>query len=300
MPLRNIQIRPGFNKQVTEVGAEGQWTDGDFVRFRYGLPEKIGGWEELTTSTLVGNARAQHVWADLNGRAYSAIGTHKGLFVYYGGAFYDITPLDSAKTGATFTVASTSAPQTITVNLNGHGLIAGDLFTFTSVTVPTGSGYATSVFEDNPFQVLTATSNTFTIEVATAASGTTTATGAATVNPYVSFGPLTQTFGFGWGTGQWAGTVAGATTTTLNGALADDTNGNNGSATNITLTSTTGFSTSGTILVGSELISYSGVSSNDLTGISRAVSGSTRSSHSNGAQVQDASNFIGWGNASST
>jgi|TARA_Y100000114_G_scaffold12301_1_gene9885 hypothetical protein len=300
MPLRNIQIRPGFNKQVTEVGAEGQWTDGDFVRFRYGLPEKIGGWEQLTTSTLVGNARAQHVWADLDGRAYSAIGTHKGLFVYYGGAFYDITPLDSAKTGATFTVASTSAPQTITVNLNGHGLVAGDLFTFTSVTVPTGSGYATSVFEDNPFQVLTATSNTFTIEVATAASGTTTGTGAATVNPYVNFGPLTQTFGFGWGTGQWAGTVAGATTTTLNGALADDTNGNNGSATNITLTSTTGFPTSGTILVGSELISYSGVSSNDLTGISRAVSGSTRSSHSNGAQVQDASNFIGWGNASST
>ena len=218
MPLRNIEIRPGFNKQVTEVGAEGQWTDGDFVRFRYGLPEKIGGWEQLTSSTLVGNARAQHVWADLDGRAYSSIG--KGLFVYYGDAFYDITPLDSAKTGATFTVASTSAPQTITVNLNAHGLVAGDLFTFTSVTVPTGSGYATSVFEDNPFQVLTATSNSFTIEVAAAASGTTTATGAATVNPYAGFGPLTQTFGFGWGTGQWSGTVAGATTTTLNGALA--------------------------------------------------------------------------------
>ena len=108
MPLNTIPIRPGFNKQVTETGAEGQWVDGDFVRFRYGLPEKMGGWEQLTNNTLVGVARDQHVWADLDGRKYSAIGTHKGLFVYYSGKFYDITPLDTAITGATFTIASTS------------------------------------------------------------------------------------------------------------------------------------------------------------------------------------------------
>ena len=47
MPLTKVQIAPGFNKQVTATGAEGKWTDGDFVRFRYGLPEKIGGWEQL-------------------------------------------------------------------------------------------------------------------------------------------------------------------------------------------------------------------------------------------------------------
>ena len=140
MPLTNVIIRPGFNKQVTETGAEGQWIDGDNVRFRYGLPEKIGGWEQITSSSLVGAARAQHVWADLDGRSYAAIGTHKALFVYYSGSFYDITPLDTAITGATFTISSTSAPQTITVNKAAHGLVAGDLFTFTSVTVPTGSG----------------------------------------------------------------------------------------------------------------------------------------------------------------
>jgi hypothetical protein len=85
MPLTNVQIRPGFNKQVTETGAEGQWTDGDFVRFRYGLPEKIGGWEQITGSTLVGAVREQLVWADLDGRRYVALGTNKGLFIYYEG-----------------------------------------------------------------------------------------------------------------------------------------------------------------------------------------------------------------------
>ena len=105
MPLTNVIIRPGFNKQVTQTGAEGQWTDGDFVRFRYGLPEKIGGWEQEISSTLVGAVRQQMVWADLDGRKYNALGTNKVLVVKHEGAFYDITPLDTAITGATFTLS---------------------------------------------------------------------------------------------------------------------------------------------------------------------------------------------------
>jgi hypothetical protein len=202
MPLTNVQIRSGFNKQVTETGAEGQWTDGDFVRFRYGLPEKIGGWKQITGSTLVGAVREQLVWADLDGRKYVALGTNKALFIYYEGAFYDITPLDTALTGATFDTTDTSA--TVTVNYTGHGLIAGDLFTFTSVTPPVGAGYVDADFETNTFQVVTAPdANTFTITMAAAATATTSASGSATVNPYINIGPLTQTYGYGWGTDTW-------------------------------------------------------------------------------------------------
>jgi hypothetical protein len=202
MPLTNVQIRPGFNKQVTETGAEGQWTDGDFVRFRYGLPEKIGGWEQITNTTLVGAVREQLVWADLDGRRYAALGTNKGLFIYYEGAFYDITPLDTALTGATFDTTDTSA--TVTVNYTGHNLIAGDLFTFTSVTPPVGAGYVDADFETNTFQVVTSPdANTFTITMAAAATATTSASGSATVNPYINVGPLTQTLGYGWGTDTW-------------------------------------------------------------------------------------------------
>jgi hypothetical protein len=213
MPLTNVQIRPGFNKQVTETGAEGQWTDGDFVRFRYGLPEKIGGWEQITSKTLVGAVREQLVWADLDGRRYAALGTNKGLFIYYEGAFYDITPLDTALTGATFDTTDTSA--TVTVNYTGHGLIAGDLFTFTSVTPPVGAGYVDADFETNTFQVVTAPdANTFTITMAAAATATTSASGSADINPYATVGPLSQTYGYGWGTGSWSrGTWGSASTT---------------------------------------------------------------------------------------
>jgi hypothetical protein len=213
MPLTNVQIRPGFNKQVTETGAEGQWTDGDFVRFRYGLPEKIGGWEQINGDTLVGAVREQLVWADLDGRRYAALGTNKGLFIYYEGAFYDITPLDTALTGATFDTTDTSA--TVTVNYVSHGLDAGDLFTFTNVTPPSGAGYVTADFETNTFQVVTAPdADTFTITMAATATATTSVSGSADINPYATVGPLSQTYGYGWGTGSWSrGTWGSASTT---------------------------------------------------------------------------------------
>ncbi len=293
MPLTNVQIKPGFNKQVTPTGAEGQWTDGDFVRFRYGLPEKIGGWEQITTNTIVGAVREQLVWADLDGRRYAALGTNKGLFIYYENSFYDITPLSTAITGATFTTVNTD--PSVTVNKVAHGLLEGDLFTFTSVTPPTGAGYTAADFETNTFQVVTVpTNDTFKITMASNAGTSVATSGSATINPYITVGPLNQTSGYGWGTSGYGG--ASGVISTLNGSLNDDTNGTGGSGTSITLSSTTGFPTSGTIKVGAEFISYTGISTNDLTGITRDVAG-TRSAHSTGASVEV---YLGWGVASLT
>jgi hypothetical protein len=293
MPLTNVQIRPGFNKQVTAVGAEGQWIDGDNVRFRYGLPEKIGGWEQLTSKTLVGVVRQQHTYADLDGNVYAVLGTNRTLIVYYGGDFYDITPLGTAVTGATFTTINND--PTVTVNKTNHGVEAGDLITFTSVTPPTGAGYSSANFEDQPFEVISApTINTFTITMATNAGTSVSASGSATIVPYVKVGPLNQTGGYGWGTSTYGG--ASGLTNTLNGLLQDDTAGTGGSGTSITLTSTTGFPTSGTIKVGTEFISYTGISSNDLTGITRGVAG-TRTAHASGASVEF---FTAWGSQSLT
>ena len=291
MPLTRVNIAPGFNKQVTQTGAEGKWTDGDFVRFRYGLPEKIGGWTEILSSTLVGAARAQFVWADLDGRRYAAIGTNKLLVVYYEGSFYDITPLDTAQTGCTFTTVNSSA--TVTVNKPSHALEEGDLFTFSSVTPPSGAGYSASDFTTNTFQVVSVpTANTFTITMAANAGTSVSASGSATINPYVKVGALGNTYGFGWGTALWGG--GQQVFSTLNGLLQDDTAGTGGSGTSITLDSTSGFPTTGTIKVGAEFISYTGISSNDLTGITRAAGG-TRSAHASGAGVEY---YTAWGQAS--
>jgi len=62
--LQKINIQPGFNKQVTATGGEGQWVSGDYVRFRYGSPEKVGGWAQLGDNTLTGRNTALHHFAN--------------------------------------------------------------------------------------------------------------------------------------------------------------------------------------------------------------------------------------------
>jgi hypothetical protein len=214
--LQKLNFKPGFNKMVTDSGAESQWVDGDFVRFRYGLPEKIGGWSQLTNSnnTLPGVARAQHAFTSIAGEKYVAIGTSQGLFLYYAGEFYDITPLATAITGADFD--ATSGSPTVTVNKTAHGLLDGRYITFSSVTVPTSSGYATSDFTDNTFEVLNKTDDTFEITMPSNSAASSSGTGSAQIDPYEIVGPTFQTAGLGWGTDTWGSDTWGTASATSN------------------------------------------------------------------------------------
>jgi hypothetical protein len=205
MPLKKIPLKAGFNKQDTATAAEGQWIDGDFVRFRYGYPEKIGGWREILNKELAGAARAQHTWTDLSGNKYAAIGTNKLLVIYYSGAFYDITPLGTTLTGATYT--SITSSTTVTINKAAHGLSVGDYIKFTAATTPgpTTTGYTSASFTNNIFEVKTVpTTSTFTVTMPTAETGTgVTGGGSLSFAPYANIGPAAQTYGYGWGTATW-------------------------------------------------------------------------------------------------
>jgi hypothetical protein len=227
MPLTKYRIKPGFNKQATESEAMGQWTDGNFVRFRYGQPEKIGGWTSLVSgsyASMVGAARDQHVWSDLDGNKYSAIGTNKLLIIYYEGAFYDITPLqtDNFSTGANITTTNLQKDVTITTS-GGHNLIPGDIITFAnagSFTLP-DTDYTATDFDDVLFEVKTVpTATTFTIQMPTEETGTgATNDGTLDVNPYEPVGPLSQTYGYGWGTSTWSRLAWGSASTSSNVVL---------------------------------------------------------------------------------
>ena len=209
MALTKIPFRPGFNKQITDTQAENVWVDGDNVRFRYGQPEKIGGWLQINANTLIGVARAQHTFTDLDGRKYSAIGTNRCLYLYYSGDFYDITPIDPDRqqTGADITTTNGSTTVTITTTTN-HNLQIGDLTTFENAGSFTGgqTDYTATDFDNVLFEVKTVPSvTTFTIEMPTAETGTG-ATNDGTLDPlpYIEIGGLVQTLGYGWGAGRWS------------------------------------------------------------------------------------------------
>ena len=220
MALKKVDFSPGFNKQSVPSALPGQWVDGDFVRFRYTAPEKIGGWEQLTSSskTLPGAARAQLAWTSLAGERYAAIGTSQGLFLFYGNAFFDITPLDTAITGCTLTTVNGS--DVLTIDKGSHGLKIGRYVTLSAVTVTGASGYTAGDLE-KVYEILTVpTIDKFTVKAVSAETGAgMTAAGAATVNPYIEVGPTTQTTGYGWGTSSWGaetwGTERSTSTVTL-------------------------------------------------------------------------------------
>jgi hypothetical protein len=221
MPLQKIQFKPGFNKQQTATGAEGQWIDGDNIRFRYGEPQKIGGFQQLVASTLAGPARDQHTWTALDGKKYAAIGTSKILAIYYESEFFDITPVKTAVTGCNYT--STTGSATVTITKAGHGLSTGDYLIFSAATTPGAptTSYTSASFTTNTFEVRSVpTSSTFTLTMPTSETGSGVTTGGTlSFQAYETIGPVAQSPAYGWGTATWGfetwGTERSVTSVTL-------------------------------------------------------------------------------------
>jgi hypothetical protein len=156
MALVDFKLLPGIDKQQTQVGAERRWVSCDNVRFRYGLPEKVGGWSSLLTDTIVGVARAQHSFVDLDGNRYVGIGTDKFLLIYFEGTLYDITPYSASSFGSSTLATDSTTAKTCTITTtSAHSLLVGDIIQLDAVTLPGGTGLTDAQFEDKLFQVLT-------------------------------------------------------------------------------------------------------------------------------------------------
>ena len=294
--LQKINFLPGFNKQLTESQAEGQWIDGDNVRFRYSTPEKIGGWLQLGENDMTGAARAMHHIVNRSGNKFSIIGTNRILYAYTGGVFYDIHPIRATSTlSSCFTTTNGSDVVSIAFS-SGHGLVAGDIIFLDNFTTITNSNYTATDFNDKKFMVTAVTnSTTITITMPSNETGSgASSSGGIRVQAYYSVGPAEQAPGFGYGLGQWGGTVSGEAVTSLNGGI-------NAITTTVVLSDASLFPSSGTnfVQIGSEEISYTGITGSTLTGVTRGVRNTTAASHSNGATVTNSSDYVAWGEAAS-
>jgi hypothetical protein len=290
--LQKINIQPGFNKQVTATGGEGQWVGGDFVRFRYGSPEKVGGWAQLGDNTLTGRNTALHHFVNAAGIKYAAIGTNRFLYLYSGGAFYDITPIKSTTTlTSAFTTTQSDATVTITF-ASDHNITKYDIIRCDNFSSATNSNFDSDDFDDTNFMVTSVpTSTTITVEMGSVESGSGASTsGGVRVQHFYSIGPAVEESAAGWGLGLWGGTVAGEITATLNGAL---TSG----STSIVLSDSGSMPATGTVLIDSERIAYTTntTGTDTLSGLTRGSDNTTAASHSDGATVSDASDYTKWG-----
>jgi len=301
MPMKTLKFKPGIIKDVTSYANEGGYVDGDKIRFRFGFPEKIGGWVKFSASSYEGTARRLHNWVGLDGSDFLGIGSHLKYYIEEGQIFNDITPIRSTTSAGDVTFAATNGSTTITVTDQAHGAIAGDFVTFSDAA--SLGGTITAAVLNIEYQIQTfINSNTYTITSAIAANSSDTGNGgSSTVGTYqINTGLDNTVGGTGWGAGQWSGTTSGALSTTINegGTFSD-------SDTTLTVTSGTGISNNDFILIDEEILKVTNVSTNDLT-VTRAQNGTEASTHANGATVflivgnaSSADDFVGWGSAAS-
>ena len=256
MPLQSYKFAAGFDKQSTEYGAEGKWVDGENVRFRYGQPEKIGGWIKLVEDKIYGAVRAQFAWSSLDGTRYLALGTDKKLYVYTEGKVADITPIRATESDLTNPFVTTSGSAIVTVTDAGHAAKAGDFVTFSNADAVGGLDM-NAEFEITEI----VSSSQYKVTHSSNASSGATGGGSSTVDVeyQLSVGEEVNTYGYGWGVDAWNGiSDTGRLTDQLNEAL--DT-----TETGVDVDDGSKFANGDYILIDQEIMKVTGVSSNTLT-----------------------------------
>jgi hypothetical protein len=218
MAYFRLALKPGIDKQNTEYGAEGGWIDGDYIRFRYGLPEKLGGWTSFAQQTtyLVGVITDIITWNSLSGAPYLMVGTNKKLYVFQGGLWVDITPIRETTAPGAVTFAATNGSNIVTVTDTAHGASVGDFVTF-SGAVSLG-GNVTAAYLNAEFEIKNiVSSSTYTIQVGVTANSSDSGNGGASVvgTYQVNPGNVVGYFDFGWSTGTWGYSTWGTPRTGL-------------------------------------------------------------------------------------
>ena len=226
MAYFRLTLKPGIDKQNTEYGAEGGWIDGDYIRFRYGLPEKLGGWTSFNGALtgLVGQITDIQTWNALAGSPYLAVGTTRKLYVYNGGQFFDITPIRATTGAGDVTFAASTGSNVLTVTDVGHGAIVGDFVTF-SGAVSLG-GVITADILNSEYEILNVVdADSYTIQAPVAANVSDSGDGGASVvGAYqINVGADVNIADFGWGAGTWGlftwGTPRPASLSTLSSRI---------------------------------------------------------------------------------
>ena len=304
MPMKALKFKPGIVSDITSYSAEGGFVDGDKVRFRFGFPEKFGGWEKYSPNQYLGSARRLHNWVALDGSDFMGIGTHLKYYIEEGQTFNDITPIRNTTSAGDVTFSATNGSTTITVTDPAHGANEKDFVTFSGAS--SLGGTITATILNAEFQIASIiSSNAYTITSSVAANSSDTGNGGSSVvGAYqLNVGLDVTVGGTGWGAGQWSGTTSGALATQLAEAL-------DASETAIDVDSATGITAGDLILIEEELITVGTISSNTLgTGggpSTRGASGTDAATHADNTLVRlatgnadSANDFVGWGNAAS-
>ena len=304
MPMKTLKFKPGIVKDVTSYANEGGYVDGDKIRFRFGFPEKIGGWVKFSPNSYQGTARRLHNWVALDGSDFLGVGSHLKYYIEEGQTFNDITPIRTTTSAGDVTFSATNGSSIVTVTDAGHSAIANDFVTFSDAASLGGNVTAAILNAEHQITRFVSSSQYEITVSVTASSSDSGNGGGSTVGTYqINTGLDNTVGGTGFGAGQYGGTTSGALSTTINegGTFSD-------SDTTLTVTSSNPghqIAADDFILIEEEILKVTNVSTNDLT-VTRAQNGTTAATHADGTTVflivgnaSASDDFVGWGDAAS-
>ena len=208
MPLQKLKFNPGVDRENTRYAAEGGWYETDKVRFRRGMPQKIGGWVRLSASTFLGVCRSMLNWVTLQQQNLVSVGTNLKYYIERGGAYFDITPIRATAT-LTNPFTTTLNSTTVLVTDNAHGALQNDFVTFSGASAVGG------LTLNGEFQISFVDANSYNITAASQASSGATGGGTVTAAYQVNTGNEIAVPFTGWSAGAWGAGTWGVGGTTL-------------------------------------------------------------------------------------
>ena len=322
MAYTDLKFKAGINKEITPYSEENGWVDGDKIRFRFGYPEKLNGWVKASNKAFLGQCRGLHEWVALNGEKFLGVGTEQKYYIKQGTDYKDVTPIRETTSAGAVTFSATNGSPVITVTDVNHGCVVNDFVTFSGaaslggnitaavlnqeyqiIEVINGSFYKISARTVSSIESITvsgglnATAVNARIDGADPSSSDTGNGGSSVVAKYqIGTGLNAAVSGTGWGAGLYGGVNNSAFQTTIDEDL-------DASETGVDVATGQGsnFATNDVVLVGSELMSVTNVSTDTLT-VTRGANGSTAATHSDGANIflllgnaNSANDYNGWG-----
>ena len=202
MPLKKLLLKSGVNRENTRYTSEGGWYECDKIRFRQGTPEKIGGWQRISSTVFQGVARSLWNWVTLGSQNLIGVGTNLKFYIENGGAYNDITPLRATVTLTNPFETTSGSPIVVVTDANG-GYTDGDFVTYSGASAVGG------LTLNGEYQItITTTTNEYTIDAGAAASSSATGGGTVTAAYQINVGtafaiPLTGWGASSWGSGTW-------------------------------------------------------------------------------------------------
>lgn len=196
MPLKKVLLKPGVNRENTRYTTEGGWYDCDKIRFRQGTPEKIGGWERISSNTFLGICRSLWNWITLGYQNLLGVGTNLKFYIEDGYVYNDITPVRTSTT-LTDPFETFNGSTTVEVTDLVSGYSDGDFVTFYGSTAVGG---LTILGE---FQITVIGTGAYTIDFGSAATSDAVGGGTVYAIYQINVGSALAIPFSGWGGGTW-------------------------------------------------------------------------------------------------